>query len=140
MIRATGAVCALALSLGVAGSYGCPPGGSRGKVVVFAFDKTSDSLRVLVADSETVQLANQYIATKKGAHIPTGPIRIGAGADPRYPFHFVPDSVRLAEVTMELCDGALMRTEAEVRRFIQGAGGSNSARWCPWAAFPVAVE
>lgn len=114
-------------------------------VVSFVFrSRPQDTLRVLVRHQATIAAAQQYIRTREGAHIPIGPIRRGAGpADPRYPFHFVPDSVRLAEITIELCDGAPMRTAAEVNAFIEGATGNAnaaSATYCPWSAYPVRVQ
>jgi hypothetical protein len=63
--------------------------------------------------------------------------------DPRYPFHYIAEEVRLAELATEVCDGRLMRTSAEVDAFIAGASGNpaaTSATWCPWAAYPVKVE
>lgn len=114
-------------------------------VISFAFQaRPQDTLLVLVRNQETIAAAQQYIRDRRGAHIPIGPIRRGAGpADPRYPFHFVPDSVRLAEITIELCDGALMRTTAEVDAFFEGATGAAnaaSAPYCPWSAYPVRVQ
>lgn len=114
-------------------------------VVVFAFNGNArDTLRVLVRNRETIAAAQQFIRACEGAHIPIGPIARGAGpADPRYPFHFLPDSVRLAEITIELCDGAPMRTPAEVNAFFEGATGdanAPTAPYCPWSAYPVRVE
>ena len=116
---------------------------ARGAVVVFAFDgHPQDTLRVEVTDPETILQAEAYVRTGKGAHIPIGPIARGAGADPRYPFHFVADSVRLAEMTMELCDGAPMRTEAQVNELFEltGRAGKETAPYCPWSARPIAVR
>ncbi len=67
----------------------------------------------------------------------------GAGEDPRYPFRFVPEEVRLVEAAMELCDGAPMRTAAEVDAYFLGATGSRRSKrapWCPWSARPLRME
>ena len=115
---------------------------SGGAIVTFAFDgHPADTLRVRVLDSATIAAARAYVATRSGAAIPIGPIRRGAGADARYPFHFVADSVRLAEMAMELCDGAPMRTAAQVDTFfaLGGRATQQSTTYCPWSAYPIAV-
>lgn len=115
---------------------------SEGAVVVFAFEgHPQDTLRVEVRDRETIRAAESYVRTRQGPKFPIGPIVRGAGVDPRYPFHFVPGAVRLAEVAMELCDGAPMRTAAEVEAFFEltGRKGEKETTWCPWGAYPVEV-
>ncbi len=91
--------------------FGCLAGTAlpAGGVIVFAFDgHPADTLRVLVLDPPTLAAAQAYLGGQGQARIPVGPIVRGPGVDSRYPFHFVPDSVRLAEVTIELCDAAPM--------------------------------
>lgn len=113
-------------------------------MIVFAFEgDPADTLRVLVRHPPTVDVARAYLRGENHANIPIGPIRRGAGVDPRYPFHFIPDSVRLAEFAIELCDAAPMRTPEAVDEFIIGSTGDStatSATWCPWSATPIAVE
>ncbi|MDF1503183.1 hypothetical protein [Roseisolibacter sp. H3M3-2] len=119
-------------------------GGGPAALVTFAFRAhPQDTLVVEVRDTASARRAREYVATGRGPHIPSGWIVRGAGADPRYPFHFTPGSVRLAEATIELCDGAPMRTAAAVDQYMRGATGQqapDSARWCPWSAYPVAVR
>jgi hypothetical protein len=114
----------------------CPPD-NAGTIVVFGFryDPTLE-LRVLIEDSATVASARSFIANGQGPHIPIGRIRRGKGVDSRYPFHFVPGDVRLAELAAEVCDARLMRTPAQVDSFIAGAGD----RYCPWSAYPKRIE
>lgn len=114
----------------------CPPG-NAGSIVVFGFryDPTLE-LRVLIGDPATVQAARSFITTSQGPRIPIGRIQRGAGVDSRYPFHFVPGDVRLAELAAEVCDARLMRTTAQVDSFIAGAGD----RYCPWSAYPKRIE
>ena len=113
-------------------------------VVTFAWDARPDTMRIIINSAETVAAACQYIETQSGPNIPSGPIVKGAGiADTRVPFHFIADSVRLVDVGIEICDGALMKTAAEVNEYFQGAtGNANSpkAPFCPWNARPVRVE
>jgi hypothetical protein len=123
------------------GSSGTDP--ADGAVVTFAFQGRTDTMLVLMTDPATISAAEARVRTGRGPNIPIGPIARGAGIDPRYPFHFIADSVRLAEVAIELCDAAPMRTVAEVDAFFLGSTGNPDAAratWCPWAAYPVAVE
>jgi hypothetical protein len=135
------ALSALAL-LAACGSDATGPA-YPGAVVRFAFTgHPADTLRVLVRDRATVDAAVHYIVTGAGPHIPNGTIVRGAGADARYPFHFEPDSVRLADAAIELCDGAPMRTGGDVDEFfsLSGPVERERARWCPWGAYPIGVE
>ena len=111
--------------------------------VAFAFDgRPEDTLRVLVQSATTIADVEAYLATQEGPRIPAGTIVRGAGIDPRYPFHFLPESVQLVDVAIELCDGSPMRTLAEVDEYMRGATGEanpQSAPWCPWTAYPVGI-
>jgi hypothetical protein len=112
-------------------------------LVTFAWDARPDTMVVLVTDAATIAAAHAYVATSSVPSIPSGPIVRGAGSDPRLPFHYVPDSVRLVEVAIELCDGRLMKTEAELNEYFLGAtgdAGASRAQFCPWGARPVRVD
>lgn len=114
-----------------------------GAIVTFAFDQLPDTLRVHVRDSATIAEAERRVATGTGSRMPVGPIVRGAGVDARYPFHYLPDSVRLLDLAMEICDGRPMRTPAQVTEFfLLSTGNANAPRatWCPWGAHPIAVE
>jgi hypothetical protein len=112
-------------------------------IVTIAWTNNTDSLRVLVEDTETIQAACSYVETGTGPSILSGQIVKGAGVDSRVPFHYVPTSVELVDATIELCDSALLRTEAEVDEYFLGSTGnvdSPTAPYCPWSAPPVRVE
>jgi hypothetical protein len=127
----------IASACGPSGNPVAPPP-TEGMVVVFAFRAhPADTLRALVSDSQTVEQARRIAEGAAPSKFPIGPIVRGAGVDPRYPFHFVPDSVRLTDVAAEVCDAAPMHTSAEVDAFLRGA---QSALWCPWDGVPIAVE
>jgi hypothetical protein len=129
------------LTLAACGSAGTDP--EDGAVVTFAFQGRPDTLLVLITDPATITAAEARVRSGSGPNIPIGPIVRGAGIDSRYPFHFIPDSVRLAEAAIELCDGAPMKTPAEVDAFFLGSTGNPNATqaiWCPWNAYPIAVE
>lgn len=116
---------------------------ARGGIITFGFAGRPELTMRVAAGEEAVGAAEAYLATGEGPHIPMGPIVRGAGVDDRFPFHFIADSVRLVDFAMELCDGAPMRTAADVNEFMRGATGEPfpaSAPWCPWGAVPIAVE
>jgi len=118
-----------------------PP--AEGVIVTFTWDSRPDTMRVLVCDAAAVAAAQSYVATQTGAHIPSGPIVRGAGADAALPFHFIADSVQLVELAIELCDGRMMRTPGEVNEYFLGATGRTDAQkapYCPWGARPISVE
>jgi len=112
--------------------------------VVLAFDGfPQDTMRIAISDTAAIRLAREYVNTGQGPKLPIGRIVLGAGLDPRYPFHFEPASVQFADVAMEVCDGAPMRTESAVLEFMRGATGElnpTSATWCPWAGYPIEVR
>lgn len=103
----------------------------------------ADTLKVLVTDSATIEAANTFVRTGAGPHMLTGTIVRGPGLDTRYPFHYLAPTVRLADVGMEICDGAPMRTASDVNDFFgwaTGSANSDHATWCPWSSKPIAVE
>jgi hypothetical protein len=122
-----------------------PPTGPTGPAaeVSFAFGgHPADTLRVLLRGAAAIADVEAYLATKDGPRIPAGTIVRGAGLDPRYPFHFLPESVQLVDAAIELCDGRPMRTAAEVDEYMRGSTGDaypERAPWCPWSAYPVRI-
>jgi hypothetical protein len=133
----------LLVTLGIA-ACSDPTASQRGAIVSFAFDGYPvDTLRAYVTREGTIALVEEVLAGARPTMMPIGPIRRGSGFDPRYPFHFIPDSLDLAEVAIELCDGAPMHTLAEVDAFIAGSTGSPgsaTATWCPWGGYPIRLE
>lgn len=112
-------------------------------VVTMAWTSRPDSLRVLVRNAETVQAACARVTSGTGPGIMSGRIVRGPGVDSRAPFHYVPESVSLVDVTIELCDASLLRTPADVDAYFLGSTGrvdSVNAPYCPWSAPPVRVE
>jgi hypothetical protein len=114
-------------------------------LVTFAFAGIpADTIRVIVTDPATIEAAGRYLSTGAGPKMLMGTIVRGAvDLNARYPFHFLPESVRLVDNAIELCDGAPMHTAAAVDDFIQGATGnrqSPSSTWCPWSSYPIKIE
>ncbi len=146
----SGAGLALAVASGCSESTaprraGCDAGtlNAAEATVTFAWASTPDTMHVLVRGTPTIRAACAYLAGASRANIPAGQIVRGPGpSDPRLPFHYIPESVQLAEVTIELCDSALLTTAAMVDEYFAGTGnaGNESAPYCPWGARPVGVR
>jgi hypothetical protein len=138
----------LLMGLAAALAAGCQTGPSDplpagGAVVTFTFEASLDTMDVLVLDSVTIRQAEQRVATGVGPRMPVGPIRRGAGIDPRFPFRYDPELVRLGDLATEVCDGRPMKTPTAVDDFIELATGRRNAEtavWCPWGAVPLAVR
>jgi len=112
-------------------------------IVTFAWNAWPDTMLVMVTHEPTIEAARSFVATGVGPSIPSGPIVRGAGSDPRLPFHYVPELVRLVDVAIELCDGRLMKTEAQLNEYFLGSTGNANAsggHFCPWDARPVHVS
>ena len=98
---------------------------------------------VYVSDTATISAAERYVANHDGPRLVIGTIVRGAGVDQRFPFQFKSESVRLVDAAIEICDGAPMRTAADVDTFIELSTGnrqSASATWCPWSSYPIKVQ
>lgn len=137
------------LSLGAAAACSstnepAPNFGTPAALITVAFQGIPhDTLVVYVSDSATISAAERYVANHTGPRLVTGTIVRGAGSDQRYPFQFKPESVRIVDAAIEICDGAPMRTADEVDTFIELSTGSRqtaSATWCPWSSYPIKVQ
>lgn len=150
MRRRLGAALAAALLAGCEGSTPPLAGPSTCvgipgpcAIVTFAWSAWPDTMLVMVTHEPTIEAARSYVATGEGPSIPSGPILRGAGSDPRLPFHYVPEHVRLVDLAIELCDGRLMKTEAQLNEYLRGSTGNANAsggHFCPWDARPVHVS
>jgi len=103
----------------------------------------ADTLDVLVTDPATITAAESFVRTHNGPKLVSGRIVRGTGVDSRYPFHFIPESVKIVDAAMEICDGEPMRSAQALDSFFEWSTGdrqSPSAPWCPWESRPIAVQ
>jgi hypothetical protein len=132
-----------ALALGACSSSVGEPDGANAAIVTVAFEGLADTLDIVVTDAATIAAAEAYVHAHSGSRMIAGRIERGAGVDSRYPFHFVPETVRIVDVAIEVCDGAPMRTAAAVDSFfVWSTGNVNAAstQYCPWSSYPIAVQ
>ncbi len=133
-----------ALAVGACSSSVGEPDGVNAAIITVAFEgHPADTLDIAVTDSATIDAAEAHIQSDSGSRMISGRIERGAGVDSAYPFHFLPETVRIVDVAIELCDGAPMRTAAAVDTFFLGSTGnvnSESAQYCPWSSYPIKVQ
>jgi hypothetical protein len=85
-----------------------------------------------VTDSTTIQLATENFQGKN-SRFPIGSIQAGNGGfNGHWSWHFVPESVRMTEVAIEVCDGTPSYVNAHLSDYL-GIG------YCPWAAKVIKV-
>lgn len=106
--------------------------------VLAEFDVSGEVFHAWVTNSEAI---DDLFALEEGesmANIPNGIIHRGPGQgdhnDP-WSWHLDPENIQMAEVTIEVCDGAPSFVEEEVDYFVDEVG-----RYCPWNAELVSLE
>jgi hypothetical protein len=124
---------------GAGGATATPAGGGALEGGVLAtFDVTGETFTVWVTNPAAIE---QLLALERGdstANIPNGRLLRGAGeSDHNAPWswHLDPEDIEMAEITIELCDGAPSYVEDNVAEF-----ADNIGRYCPWSAQLVALE
>jgi hypothetical protein len=106
--------------------------------IVATFRDNSEEFRIWVTAPSTI---DQLLALEVGqshATIPSGRVVRGAGqADHNAPWswHVDPEDVVMAEVTIELCDGAPSYLEQHLDDWIE-----HVVRYCPWGASLVDLD
>lgn len=105
------------------------PDGSR----TFRVRAGGDMFRMRLTDPETVRLAMENLEGRNNKH-PNGRIAPGnGGINAPWSWHFVPETVRMVDTSIELCDGTPSYVEAHRADYLLSG-------YCPWGARIVAVE
>lgn len=100
----------------------------------FVADVEGERFNLRATDPETIsQLVENYVGNNS-MHV-TGKLARGDGGfNSPWPWHLEPDSVRMAEVSIELCDGRPSLIEEDLDYWI-GTVGS----YCPWGSSIVEI-
>src|SRR5687767_11757199 len=133
--RRAGVAAALAALLFLA-TPGCrdddgptAPEGSR----LFRVRTGADEFRMRLTDPEAIRLALENLEGRNNKH-PHGRIALGnGGVNAPWTWHFLPDTVRMVDTSIELCDGAPSYVETHRAEYLLSG-------YCPWGARVVAVE
>lgn len=105
------------------------PDGGR----TFLVQAVGDQFRLRLTDPEAIRLAMENLEGRNNKH-PNGRIAPGDGGfNAPWSWHFVADSVRMVDASMELCDGTPRYVESHRGEYLLSG-------YCPWGARIVAVE
>ena len=102
------------------------------------FVSSGDQFHVWVTNEQTIEQILALQAGESQANIPNGPLLRGPGpGDHNEPWswHYDPQEVEMAEMTIEVCDGRPGFVEENLDTYIEDVG-----RYCPWGAELVSVE
>lgn len=80
-------------------------------------------------DPEATRLALENMEGKNMMH-PQGDLALGDGGfNKPWSWHLIPETVRMVEISMELCDGRPSMVEANLTYWV-----STVKSYCPWGA------
>jgi hypothetical protein len=95
----------------------------------FLVDVQGERFVMLVKDREAARLAEERMAGLNNM-FPSGELARGDGGFNRpWSWHLVPETVIMAEVSIELCDGLPSHVESGLDYWVDTVG-----RFCPWSA------
>jgi hypothetical protein len=98
----------------------------------FTVQAGKDSFVMYVTDQNSIRLATENFQGKNKT-FPSGRIERGHGGH-NWPWnwHFIPQSIRMVEASIEVCDGAPSYVEDHVNDYV-------AIGYCPWGAKVIKV-
>ena len=99
------------------------------------FDVLGEKLIVLIRKPETIETALAVSMRESRARIPIGPLVKGEAFGNPWSWHLDPDKVRMAELTVEVCDGLPSHVEGDLAYWV-----GTVKFYCPWSAAIVSIE
>jgi pimeloyl-ACP methyl ester carboxylesterase len=100
----------------------------------FVVDVAGERFNVRVTDSEAIRLLVENYEGKNSMHVVGKLARGDGGFNSPWPWHLEPDSVGMAEVSIELCDGRPSLIEEDLEYWIETVGS-----YCPWSSSIVEI-
>jgi hypothetical protein len=98
----------------------------------FTVQAGKDSFVMYVTDQNTIRLATENFQGKNKA-FPSGRIEAGHGGfNWPWNWHFIPQSIRMVEASIEVCDGAPSYVEDHLDDYV-------AIGYCPWGAKVIKV-
>ncbi len=116
--------------------YFGPEGVDEG--VLATFDVSGELFNLWSTNEDTIDQIMALDAGTSSASIPNGPLMRGSGManhNAPWSWHLDPEMTSMAEVTIEVCDGAPSFVEDNLDYFVDDIG-----QYCPWNAELVHVE
>lgn len=109
------------------GTSGDPPGGQ-----FFTVRVINDTFVMFVTDPATIQLARENFEGKNN-RFPSGRIQAGNGGfNGIWGWHYVPESIRMVEVAVEVCDGTPSYVNTHLNDYL-------AVGYCPWTAKVIKI-
>lgn len=102
---------------------------------LFVVDVNGERFKVLVRDPAIADVLRSMLRGERGG-IVMGELRAGDGGfNKPWSWHLDPDTVEVADATIELCDGMPSYVESELNYWLNVV-----KRYCPWNGKVVAEE
>lgn len=102
---------------------------------LFTVDVNGEKFKVLVTNPETAKLLREMMRGERQGII-VGELRRGDGGfNKPWSWHLDPETIEIAEITIELCDGTPSFIESELDYWL-----NTVKRYCPWGGVVVAEE
>ena len=99
----------------------------------FTVQVLNEQFQIFVTNPETIRFAMENFQGKNN-RFPNGRIvRGNGGINQPWNWHLIPESVEMAEVAIEVCDGRPSYVETHLNDYI------NAGFYCPWAGKIVKV-
>lgn len=95
-------------------------------------DSTRNKAVFKLTDPAKIAEARELLRTGSTKHLNGVITKQRASYNPRWSYHYVPDSVQFADFSTEVCDASIPYVEEH----LDEAGGHflPDLRWCPWSS------
>jgi hypothetical protein len=98
----------------------------------FTVEVAGERFRMLVTDPETIRLARENYEGRN-QRFPIGNIQRGSGGfNEPWSWSYIPDSIRMVEVAIEVCDGRPSYVNDHLDDYLR-------VGYCPWGARVVSL-
>jgi hypothetical protein len=98
----------------------------------FTVQVENEQFTMYVTDPATIQAALENFQGKNNK-FPIGQVAVGNGSiNEPWNWHYIPETIRMTEVSVEVCDGKPSYVNAHLNDFL-------AAGYCPWAGKIIKV-
>jgi hypothetical protein len=102
---------------------------------LFTVDVNGEKFKVLATDPEVASILREMMRGERTGII-VGELRIGDGGfNKPWSWHLDPETIEIAEVTIELCDGTPSLVESQLEYWL-----NTVKQFCPWNGKVVAEK
>jgi hypothetical protein len=101
----------------------------------FVVDVAGEQFVVRATDASTIQQLTDNYNGKNSMHVTGDVVRGDGGFNQPYSWHLEPTSVRMADISIEVCDGRPSYVQENLDEWLDTVGN-----YCPWASKVVAIK